>query len=270
MPGEAVAFVARQVQVPASERGAYEWTGRRIEYHRAQIRGHLGFRECTVAEADKLMAWLAEHVACKERRPEQVRVDLLARCRTRCIEPPAPGRCDPAVTRPERAAGCTGPSALCRRRRHEPRRPWRAGLPGPHRTDSTRVRKRVRESPLYRPPPFLFTDARWRHGRVTRTSHHPITRVAALARGTPMTIGVGAPAQCNSRLNSPASRTTGSRAARPSKGCGAGSPCPARRYPDHLRTSFFLALSTCAPTVPSLMPRCSPISCCVSPRTHVI
>ncbi|GAA0900696.1 MULTISPECIES: DUF4158 domain-containing protein [Streptomyces violaceusniger group] len=93
LPGEAVEFVARQVQVPASELDAYEWSGRTVEYHRAQIRGHLGFRECSVADADKLSAWLAEHVACKERRPEQVRVELLARCRTECIEPPTAGRC---------------------------------------------------------------------------------------------------------------------------------------------------------------------------------
>ncbi|MFF7987438.1 DUF4158 domain-containing protein [Streptomyces sp. NPDC007901] len=55
-PGEAVEFVARQVQVPASELDAYEWSGRTVEYHRAQIRGHLGFRECSVADADKLTA----------------------------------------------------------------------------------------------------------------------------------------------------------------------------------------------------------------------
>ncbi|MEU9139319.1 DUF4158 domain-containing protein [Streptomyces sp. NPDC048404] len=43
-PGEAVEFVARQVQVPASELDAYEWSGRTMEYHRVQIRGHQGFR----------------------------------------------------------------------------------------------------------------------------------------------------------------------------------------------------------------------------------
>ncbi|MEU0742232.1 DUF4158 domain-containing protein [Streptomyces sp. NPDC006134] len=91
LPGEAVEFVARQLQVPASELDAYEWSGRTVEYHRAQIRGHLGFRECSVADADKPAAWLAEHVACKERRPEQVRVELPARCRTECIEPPTLG-----------------------------------------------------------------------------------------------------------------------------------------------------------------------------------
>lgn len=104
LPGQAVEFVARQVQVPASELESYDWTGRTVEYHRAQIREHLGFRECSVADAEKLTAYLAEHVAHKERRPEQVRVELLARCREESIEPPTPGRCDRIVGAALRAA----------------------------------------------------------------------------------------------------------------------------------------------------------------------
>ncbi|MDX3520204.1 DUF4158 domain-containing protein [Streptomyces scabiei] len=90
-------FVARQVQVPASELGLYDWTGRTVAYRRAQIREHLGFRECCVADAEKLTVYLAEHVAHKERRPERVRVELLARCRTESFEPPTEGRCDRIV-----------------------------------------------------------------------------------------------------------------------------------------------------------------------------
>ena len=37
LPDEAVAYVARQVKVPASDLGLYEWSGRTFEYHRAQI-----------------------------------------------------------------------------------------------------------------------------------------------------------------------------------------------------------------------------------------
>ncbi|MFF2518261.1 Tn3 family transposase [Streptomyces sp. NPDC058086] len=104
LPGEAVEFVARQVQVPSSELGFYDWTGRTVEYHRAQVREHLGFRECSVADAEKLTAYLAEHVARKERRPEQVRVELLVRCRAESIEPPTSGRCDRIVAAALRAA----------------------------------------------------------------------------------------------------------------------------------------------------------------------
>ncbi len=48
--------------------------------HRAAIRAHLGFRECTTADAEKLTAWLTTEVACRERRFELVRDELLGEC----------------------------------------------------------------------------------------------------------------------------------------------------------------------------------------------
>lgn len=70
---EVVGYVARQVKVPASELGLYDWTGRTIEYHRAQIRDHLGFRVCGVVDAEKLTQWLVAEVAHAERHPDRVR-----------------------------------------------------------------------------------------------------------------------------------------------------------------------------------------------------
>lgn len=84
--------MAKQVRVPASELGFYEWSGSTIEYHRHQIRTHLGFRTCTTEDATKLAVWLAEEVAHAERRPERVREELLKHLRQERIEPPAPGR----------------------------------------------------------------------------------------------------------------------------------------------------------------------------------
>jgi hypothetical protein len=52
-----VEFVARQLGVDAGSLGFYEWTGRTIERHRAEIRAHLGFRQCTVAAAESLTDW---------------------------------------------------------------------------------------------------------------------------------------------------------------------------------------------------------------------
>ena len=60
---EVVEYIARQVKVRAAELEGYGWTGRTIEYHRAQIRNHLGFRVCGVADAEKLTQWLATEVA---------------------------------------------------------------------------------------------------------------------------------------------------------------------------------------------------------------
>jgi TnpA family transposase len=94
LPDEAVEFVARQVKVPAADLGFYEWVGRTAEYHRAQIRAHLGFRECSMADADKLTTWLTREVCQAERQPDVVRVELLGHCRTERIEPPSPARVD--------------------------------------------------------------------------------------------------------------------------------------------------------------------------------
>lgn len=62
LPDEAVAYLAHQVGVEAADLGFYEWSGRTFEYHRRQVRTFLGFRECTVADADKLTEWLATEV----------------------------------------------------------------------------------------------------------------------------------------------------------------------------------------------------------------
>ncbi|MEN3612984.1 DUF4158 domain-containing protein [Plantactinospora sp. ZYX-F-223] len=90
---DAVEYVAKQVGVDAGSLGQYEWSGRTIERHRAQIRAHLGFRECTVADAEKLTDWYAQ----QERRYELVRDALLAECRAWSIEPPTSDRVDRIV-----------------------------------------------------------------------------------------------------------------------------------------------------------------------------
>jgi Domain of unknown function (DUF4158) len=55
VPATVVAYVARQVGVPVEEFSRYDWEGRTVKYHRAQIRAFLGFREPTVT---KTFCWL--------------------------------------------------------------------------------------------------------------------------------------------------------------------------------------------------------------------
>jgi hypothetical protein len=50
VPGAVVVHLASQVRVSADLYPSYEWSGRTIEYHRAQIREFLGFREATVQD----------------------------------------------------------------------------------------------------------------------------------------------------------------------------------------------------------------------------
>jgi hypothetical protein len=59
---------------------------RTSKYHRTQIRRFTGFRECGVVDADKATDWLIEGVCQSERRPERVRVALLAYLREERIE----------------------------------------------------------------------------------------------------------------------------------------------------------------------------------------
>jgi hypothetical protein len=64
---DAAEFVARQVGVPASDLGLYEWSGHTFEYHRAQARRHFWFRECSAEDGGKLTEWLAASVCQAER-----------------------------------------------------------------------------------------------------------------------------------------------------------------------------------------------------------
>ncbi|MHA6799732.1 DUF4158 domain-containing protein [Bounagaea algeriensis] len=66
LPPAAVEFVAKQLQVSAADLGFYEWSGRSIKRHRAEVREALGFRECSVADADKLIDWLVANVTQAE------------------------------------------------------------------------------------------------------------------------------------------------------------------------------------------------------------
>ena len=92
VPQAAVEYVASQVGVDQDEFGSYDFSGRTIKYHRAQIRQSFGYREATRADEDRLSGWLAEEVCPVELDDERVREALVARCRAEKIEPP--GRTD--------------------------------------------------------------------------------------------------------------------------------------------------------------------------------
>ena len=80
IPDAAVEYVARQVGVERTEIAFYDFAGRTSKAHRAQIREALGFRECSVADADSVTAWLVENVTQVERSGDRVREHVLARC----------------------------------------------------------------------------------------------------------------------------------------------------------------------------------------------
>jgi hypothetical protein len=92
LPDDAVARVSAQAGVPVGELGFYDFTGRQIKNHRAEIRRYTGFRKVTVADASKLTDWLASGFALGDQRPERVRAALPAHCFANRVEPPTPDR----------------------------------------------------------------------------------------------------------------------------------------------------------------------------------
>jgi TnpA family transposase len=88
LPPAAVDYLSAQLQTDPSQLVQYAWSGRTIEYHRAQIREALGFREATRVDEAALTVWLAEKVAPVEISEDRLRESLLARCRAERIEPP--------------------------------------------------------------------------------------------------------------------------------------------------------------------------------------
>src|SRR5437879_2352517 len=93
----AIAHLAAQVGIPVAQWRAYDWDGRAIKYHRAEIRTLLGFREATLADSEALGTWLGDQVL-----PTTVRLDTIVaaayeRLRDLRIEPPTRDRLDRLV-----------------------------------------------------------------------------------------------------------------------------------------------------------------------------
>ena len=92
VPMAAVEYLALQTNAMAAAWDEYDWNGRAVKYHRAEIRALWGFREATVEDGEALSVWLAEHVLARERHPDRIREAALQRLRELKIEPPAPDR----------------------------------------------------------------------------------------------------------------------------------------------------------------------------------
>lgn len=92
VPAAAVAYVAQQVNVPTEGWASYDWQGRAVTRHRAEIRTAFGFRESTEEDQEKLAEWLAAELCPVELSRDRLAEAVVARCRNDHIEPPAPAR----------------------------------------------------------------------------------------------------------------------------------------------------------------------------------
>jgi TnpA family transposase len=91
IPRAAIDFMAGQVKVDPVLFAEYPFSGRTVEYHRAQIRKFHKFSEASVADQQRLTVWLAGEICPVETSRDRMRAALLARCREKHLEPPKAG-----------------------------------------------------------------------------------------------------------------------------------------------------------------------------------
>ncbi len=94
VPEAAVEYLAAQTKATLSGWAEYDWQGRTIKYHRAEIRALWGYREATTEDGDNLTSWLCQHVLTYERHPARILELALGRLRELKIEPPTADRLD--------------------------------------------------------------------------------------------------------------------------------------------------------------------------------
>jgi hypothetical protein len=92
IPGAVISFVAPQVGVAPEAYLQYDWQGRIIKDHRAEIRTLLGFRESTVADAEQMKQWLIAEILPQEHQEERLREEAAAWFRHLHLETPTADR----------------------------------------------------------------------------------------------------------------------------------------------------------------------------------
>lgn len=97
IPTSVVRYVAKQLNLSPSSYANYDWQGRTIKLHRAQIREFLGFREATVADALELTRWLEKKALAYELKLESLKNAALEHLRQLSIEPPTSERLERIV-----------------------------------------------------------------------------------------------------------------------------------------------------------------------------
>src|SRR5215469_12767440 len=92
VPGIIITFVATQVGVAPEAYLHYDWQGRQIKEHRAQIRQALEFRESTVVDSEQMQQWLIAQVLPREHQEERIREQAYQWFKRMHLEAPTPDR----------------------------------------------------------------------------------------------------------------------------------------------------------------------------------
>lgn len=97
LPKEVVTYIAKQLKLEPSLFNIYDWNGRTIKYHRAQIRDFFGFREATVEDHEKIANKLSTMVLSYESNYENLKEEFYKQFRSLKLVPPSPERVERAI-----------------------------------------------------------------------------------------------------------------------------------------------------------------------------
>ena len=98
------AFVAEQLSVDEGDYDQYDWEGRGIKRHRAEIRKLYGFHRMRTAEFDSLRQWLIDEIVPQAVDERRLKALLYEELRARKIEPPTYGRIERLINSAHRVS----------------------------------------------------------------------------------------------------------------------------------------------------------------------
>lgn len=90
IPDIIISYVASQLKIDPKLYSQYNWQGRSLKNHRAEIRQLFGFRTATLSDSEEISHWLIENILPNEQRFEPLLQLIYQRFRDLQIEPPTP------------------------------------------------------------------------------------------------------------------------------------------------------------------------------------
>ncbi|WP_010233434.1 Tn3 family transposase [Clostridium arbusti] len=94
IPKDVIFYISKQLDIEASTFDTYDWNGRNIKYHRAQIREYFRFREATLEDIKNVSEWLYTNVLYYDLDINHLKVEAYKHFRKLQIEPPTPDQMD--------------------------------------------------------------------------------------------------------------------------------------------------------------------------------
>jgi TnpA family transposase len=90
IPDLIISYIASQLKTDPKLYSQYNWQGRSLKNHRAEIRQLFGFRTATLSDSEEISNWLIENILPNEQRFESLLQLIYQRFRELQIEPPTP------------------------------------------------------------------------------------------------------------------------------------------------------------------------------------